>query len=172
MKIAIPLFGKKVSPRFDLCPQLWVITVEGGRMVSQKKHSMADFDLSKRVRLLICAGINNVICGGIHDFCLAQLRNNGIEVLHNVMGEAEAALRLFLEGRLRCGSVCKKLRGQSRSQKRYGETGELARLPACTTVGYPAEGNDRRPGKQAHREGKYKIIERRLKDDPHFKTGY
>jgi hypothetical protein len=27
-------------------------------------------------------------------------------------------------------------------------------------------------GIRAHRDGKYKTVERRLKDDPHFKTGY
>jgi hypothetical protein len=28
-----------------------------------------------------------------------------------------------------------------------------------------------RAGKEARRDGKYETIERRLKDDPHFKTG-
>jgi len=118
IKIAIPLFGKKISPRFDLSPELWIITVENGEVVHQEKISMTNFNLFQRIRHLNLNGVNKVICGGIHDFGLDQLRNMGIDVFHNTTGEADVALDVFLKGRLEPGSQCEKIEGRFRTQKR------------------------------------------------------
>jgi predicted Fe-Mo cluster-binding NifX family protein len=110
MKIAISLFGNKVSPRFDLSPELWIITEENGRVVRQEKISAERLDVPQRIEKLTSSGVTKVICGGIHDFSLDQLRNRGIDVFHNVIGEADIALDIFLKGELQPGSRCEKRR--------------------------------------------------------------
>ena len=104
MKIAIALFGNKVSPRFDLSPELWIVTENNGELVHQEKISMAGFSLPQRIEKLSLNGVSKLICGGIHDFSLDQLRNMGIGVFHNVIGEADMALKNLLKGKLQAGS--------------------------------------------------------------------
>jgi predicted Fe-Mo cluster-binding NifX family protein len=110
MKIAIALFGNKVSPRFDLSPKLWIIREENGEVVHQEKVSLEGLTILQRIEKLNLNGASKLICGGIHDFCLNQLSNMGIEVFHNVMGEAETALKNFLKGQLQSGSFFEKKR--------------------------------------------------------------
>jgi predicted Fe-Mo cluster-binding NifX family protein len=110
MKIAIPLFGNKVSPRFDLSPELWIITENKGELVHQEKISVAGLNIPQRIEKLSLNGITQLICGGIHDFSLDQLKNRGIDVFHNVIGEADIALTYFLKGVLQTGSHCEKRR--------------------------------------------------------------
>jgi predicted Fe-Mo cluster-binding NifX family protein len=108
MKIAIVLFENKVSPRFDLSPKLWIIREENGEVVHQEKISLEGLTIRQRIEKLNSSGITKLICGGIHDFSLNQLMNMGIEVFHNVMGEADTALKTFLKGKLESGSYCEK----------------------------------------------------------------
>jgi hypothetical protein len=52
--------------------------------------------------------VDKVICGGIDGFSLNQLGNRGIEVVHDIIGEAEIAFNLFMRGRLRPGFCCER----------------------------------------------------------------
>lgn len=108
MKIAIALFGSKVSPRFDLSPEFWVITVENHKVIHQERIPTQGLDIPQRTEHLALSGVKKLICGGIHDFSLEALRNMGIDVLYNVIGEAAIALTLCLKGELRPGSQCEK----------------------------------------------------------------
>ena len=46
MKIAIPILGSRVSPRFDFSPEVWIIDVERGEVVGQEKLPTAHLNLS------------------------------------------------------------------------------------------------------------------------------
>ncbi len=115
MKIAIPLFGNRISPRFDFSPEVWIITVENGEVVNQKKIPMTNLNLPQRLEQLASNEVKHVICGGIDGFCLSQLGTKGITVLHNIAGEAEVIFNLFLKGRLRPGFCCER-----RGRRFYG----------------------------------------------------
>jgi len=115
IKIAIPLFGNRISPRFDFSPEVWIITVENGEVVNQKKIPMTNLNLPQRLDQLTSNRVNQVICGGIDGFCLNQLGTKGISVLHNIAGEAEVIFNLFLKGRLRPGFCCER-----RGRRFYG----------------------------------------------------
>ena len=110
MKIAIPTFGDRVSPRFDFSPELWVLEVKRGEVVSQEKLSSANLNISQRVEQITSNGVDKVICGGIDEFSMSQLGSKGIEVVQDVIGEAAVAFGLFLKGRLRPGSCCDRRR--------------------------------------------------------------
>lgn len=131
MKIAIALFGSKVSPRFDLSPEFWVITVENRKVIHRERVYTERLDIPQRMEQLASSGVNKLICGGIHDFSLEELRNLGIDVFYNVIGEAQIALTLCLNGELQPGSHCEKRRrmpsfperGGARGHKRASGTG-------------------------------------------------
>ena len=114
MKIAIPLFGTRISPRFDFSPEIRIITVEDGKVVHQENFPVAHLNLPQRLDQLASNGVNKVICGGIDGFCLNQLGSRGIDVVHNVVGEAEIASDLFMKGRLRPGFCCERKRRSRR----------------------------------------------------------
>jgi predicted Fe-Mo cluster-binding NifX family protein len=114
MKLAIALFKDRISPRFDVCPEMWIVELNNGEVISQEKWPIESFDLQEKLDELTSRRVDKVICGGIDSFCFDQLTNRGIAVTHNVAGEAAEALNLFIRGVLRPGSYCigKRGRGQ------------------------------------------------------------
>jgi predicted Fe-Mo cluster-binding NifX family protein len=106
MKIAIPMFGNRISPRFDFSPEVWIIDVEGGEVVRQEKLPTAHLNLPQRLEQITSNGVDKVICGGIDGFCQNQLGSRGIDIVQDVMGDAEIVFDLFMRGRLRPGLCC------------------------------------------------------------------
>jgi len=123
MKVGIPLFKDRVSPRFDVCPEIWVVELNSGEVVSQEKWAMEDLNLQQRIDQLTFKGVNKIICGGIDSFCVDRLGNRGIDVIHNVAGEAIEVLDLFLRGVLRPGFYCDGKRGRGFHGWRWGPRG-------------------------------------------------
>ena len=112
MKVAIPLFKDRISPRFDVCPEIWIVELRDGEVIKQEKWPMASFNLQQRLDQLASKGVDKIICGGIDSFCMDHLGNMGIDVIHNVAGEAGKALSLFMRGVLRPGFYCDANRGR------------------------------------------------------------
>jgi predicted Fe-Mo cluster-binding NifX family protein len=113
MKIAIPIFENRVSPRFDFSPELWIIEVESGEVVSQEKFPTANLNLPKRLEQITSNGVDKIICGGIDGLSRNQLGSRGIDVVQDVIGDAEIVFDLFMRGRLRPGFRCER-RGRRR----------------------------------------------------------
>jgi len=114
MKIAIPIFENRISPRFDFSPEMWVIEVERGKVVGQEKFSTANLSLPQRLEQITSNGVDKVICGGIDGFCQSQLGSRGIDVVQDVIGDAEIVFDLFMRGRLQPGFCCER-----RSRRRF-----------------------------------------------------
>jgi predicted Fe-Mo cluster-binding NifX family protein len=112
MKVAIPLFKDRISPRFDVCPEIWIVELNNGEIVNQEKWPIETWNLQQRIDQLTSNGVDKIICGGIDSFCIDLLGNRGIDVIHNVAGEAGKALNLFVRGVLRPGSYCNGKRGR------------------------------------------------------------
>ncbi len=77
MKIAIPMFGDRISPRFDFSPEMWVVTVEKGVLVDQERFPLTHLNLPQRLEQITAKGVEKVICGGIDRFSLEHLGNRG-----------------------------------------------------------------------------------------------
>ena len=80
---------------------------------------MASFNLQQRLDQLTSRRVDKVICGGIDSFCIDHLGNMGIDVIHNVAGDAGGVLNLFVRGVLRPGFYFKgtRERGQFPSRR-------------------------------------------------------
>jgi predicted Fe-Mo cluster-binding NifX family protein len=106
MKIAIPIFGKRISPRFDFSPEMWIIEVEKGEVVREEKLFIGNLNLPQRLEQITSNGVDKVICGGIDGFSRSELGCRGIDIVQDIMGDAEIVFDLFMKGRLQPGLYC------------------------------------------------------------------
>jgi predicted Fe-Mo cluster-binding NifX family protein len=114
MKIAIPTFGPRVSPRFDYAPSLLFFTVENGKVVERGEAHLTHLNPWQRLDRLRELGIQALICGGIDGQSAQALQAHQIQVIAWVAGEAEEAMECFLRGELTpglsIGSGCRRKR--------------------------------------------------------------
>lgn len=110
MNIAIPLFGSRISPRFDFCQELLIVTIEDGIIIDRKTVSISSLTPLQRITELCNRNVTAVICGGINRMVHNHLRNNGISVIYDVMGEADEALDRYLTGNLHPRAFCQSRR--------------------------------------------------------------
>ena len=118
MKIAIPLFGNWISPRFGFSPEMWIITVKDGKVLTDHKIFMAGLAVPQWLHQLASLDVDTLICGGIDRFCCSQLKSIGIFVIPEVVGDAGEILELYLQGKLEPGLRMCTLRGRGRKGKR------------------------------------------------------
>ncbi len=100
LKIAIPLFNSRVSPRFDFAAKLLVVTIADGKIADRQEFSLANINPIKRTSLLYELRVQLVLCGGISCFAERFIKSHGIEVISLVQGEVEEVLALFVNGNL------------------------------------------------------------------------
>ncbi len=100
MKVSVPLFGSRVSPRYLYAPLLLVAEVENREVRS--RHTEPLQGVSDDVFLDQLAELETgvFICGGASWDFIAEARAAGIEVINNVAGEVEEVLFAFAADRL------------------------------------------------------------------------
>ena len=112
MKVAIALFKDRISPRFDVCPEIWIVELRDGEVINEEKWPMASFNLQQRLDQLASKGVDKIICGGIDSLSRNQLGNRGIDVVQDIIGDAGMVIDLLMKGRLRPGLCCERRRGR------------------------------------------------------------
>lgn len=100
MKVAIPLFNSRVSPRFDFAAKLLVVTIAEGEITDRQEFSLLNLNPLKRTSLLCELKVQLMLCGGISRFAERFIRAHGIEVVPLVQGEVDEVLTLFVNGNL------------------------------------------------------------------------
>jgi predicted Fe-Mo cluster-binding NifX family protein len=122
MRIAIPMFGARVSPRFDSAPSLLLVSASDGAVQDETVESMEDVRGSGRIELLSGHGVDVLLCGGIRRCDYFSIVAAGIEVYPGLMGEAQDVLDAFLCGGLPKGDVIGSLIpvGPRRQRERAG----------------------------------------------------
>lgn len=108
MKVAISLFGPLISPRFGYSPEMILVTIEEGKIVSRERLYTGGLSIPHLLSHLVAFNVDAVICGGIDGFCYRQLISRGISVVPDVVGEAERALQFFVGGSLRPRTDCRR----------------------------------------------------------------
>lgn len=128
MKIAIPLYNNRVSPRFNHTDRLLIADIDGGEYVRKETVFAGDIHPLKRVRILNDLDVDVLICCGIDRFTALQFEYQGIDVYHGVSGDAEMLLERFMEndleqflmnssGRNRCRKSRQKIRRKNCRRK-------------------------------------------------------
>jgi predicted Fe-Mo cluster-binding NifX family protein len=105
MKIAIPAFRTKVSPRFDTAQEFILVEIAGGHITDRKRLPVKNSPVSEKIRDLMERDVDTLICGGIDRLSMRQLRFNHIEIYAWVTGEVEDAVTCFLRNELNPGII-------------------------------------------------------------------
>ena len=103
MKIAIPLFGHRVAPRFDCSQRLCLASIENQAIAERQWLVVRGMSTSEKIKLLSALGVEILICGGIDPQSVRQLSVDGIRLFAWVTGEAEDALQYLLAGKMDSG---------------------------------------------------------------------
>ncbi len=97
MKIAVPLFGERISPRFDCAGEIIIVSTERGRIVHRAKlltGGMTSFEKIKKLKEL---NIDVMICGGIDKDSEQRLLQHGIDIKPWLCGDAKTLLKQFIK---------------------------------------------------------------------------
>ena len=103
--IAVPLFGTRVSPRFDCAGQLLVVRTHDGLITSREIVVSRGRTPLERIGLLEKLKVDILICGGIDLFSTMQLSSRNITALSWVTGEVEDVLECYMHGELESGGI-------------------------------------------------------------------
>ena len=106
MKLAIMLYGTRVSPRFGYSQRVMIVETSGQREIRRKTLKVGKHYPEKIPEILENEGVEVVISGGMNHYFQNLLRSRGIQVIWGIMGEANDALAAFKADRLTPGMGC------------------------------------------------------------------
>lgn len=98
--IAIPVFGTRISGRFDCTEQIMLAVVENGQLRKSETVRLATSNPLEKIDTLLNLGVDVLICGGIPELFSRKLNNCRIEVFPWIAGEVEEVLNEYIQGKL------------------------------------------------------------------------
>lgn len=105
-RICITLYRDEVAPRFDLAPEVLILTLDDqGQVLDRKTFVLAHASGDELCDLLLSRDVSAVITGGIEEEYYHYLRWKRLDVLDSVAGSVEDVIKRLQEGRLRAGDV-------------------------------------------------------------------
>ena len=146
MKIAIPIFGSRVSPRFDCAREIAIVTVDEGRVSDRLKLAAVKWPPHERIHQLLELGVDTIVCGGI-DRCMTRaLLSAGVTIYGWVAGDAEDALSALLKGVLD-NEAGVQGSGRCRCRRFAGDNSQGTKQPIPTERASGRGGGGRRHGR-------------------------
>lgn len=100
VRVAIPVFGGRISNRLDCSERFVLATVDAGRVASRESIRWVRTGPTSLITLLIDMGVDVLICNGITGFISRRLARTGIRVIPWVSGDADTVLDRFARGQL------------------------------------------------------------------------
>lgn len=101
MRIGVPTFMTRVSPRFDCARTFLLLTLRDGKIESREELAADGWTPRERVSRLVDLGVDEIICGGIDAWSAESFRSAGVTLYGGVAGEIEDALTALVKGQLK-----------------------------------------------------------------------
>ncbi len=125
MKLAIMLYGTRVSPRFGYSQEILIAELSGLQTIRRKTLETGKYYPEQVPELLSKEGVEVVISGGMNQHFQNLFRLRGIEVIWGIIGEADDVLATFSSGELTPGmGRCPEGRKRRRRQKGFRGRGQ------------------------------------------------
>jgi len=100
VRIAIPIFHKRVSPVLDACIRLSVIDIEKKTVIERQEVFLDNLSLSERVNLIKKLNIDVIICCAVSEVLNHMLTSTDIRIICGIMGDVDQILDAFLYDQL------------------------------------------------------------------------
>jgi len=120
MKLAIMLYGTRVSPRYGYSQGVLIVEVSNQGEFARKTLEIGKYYPEKIPELLSKEGVKLVISGGMNQHFQNLFRLRGIDVIWGIIGEADDVLADFMNDRLSPGmGCCPAGRRRRQAQRRF-----------------------------------------------------
>ena len=96
MKIAVPLFRKRVSPHFGSSSRILLLETNGTTIFQETIWDLGGEGPMEIARRLVALGVERLICGGIQSHYKDWLIGKGITVVDNQRGVAKEIVQNLL----------------------------------------------------------------------------
>ncbi len=96
MRIAVTRWDDKVSPLFESAAWLLVVEIDRDGICGRFEAGMRDLAPIARVRLLRGLHVDLLICGAIGRDTRSHLETAGLQVVNDICGRWEDAIKAFL----------------------------------------------------------------------------
>lgn len=100
MKVAVPLFGEDVSPRFGCSAHILIATIDESGIHAEGIRDITGLATWQLPEFLASLDVTKVICGGMHWRFQEEMQRRGIDVIWGVIGPAADALAALQSGSL------------------------------------------------------------------------
>ena len=98
MKVAITVWGKRISPVFDAARTLVIAGIEEGQVVTREEVKLRPGNIREAVCLLSGSGVEVLICGAISHDLAEQIEAGGIRLIPFIAGKVGPILRWYAKG--------------------------------------------------------------------------
>lgn len=101
MKVALPIWGQRLSPVLDFAHRLLVVEIKKGAVARSQYHPMnPELPIFSRAIWLSELGIRVLICGSVSFDLANMIRTSGIRIIPAITGEVEDILQAYLQNSL------------------------------------------------------------------------
>lgn len=108
-RVLLALDGDDIAPRFDLAPEVLIVTLdEDGQQSDVKDLVLARPSAEMLCHVVAAENVETVVCGGIEDEYLQYLEWKKVRVIHSVIGGTESIFDHLREGTLKPGDILTK----------------------------------------------------------------
>jgi len=105
MKVAIPIFESRVSPRFDCSDTFLIVYIKSREVIKKEKIKIYDQNTIEKVNNLINMNVDTLICSGINEFNYQLILDKGIKIIPGVTGNVDEIVDLLLKNKLKPGMI-------------------------------------------------------------------
>ena len=120
MKVAIPLYGSRVSPRFGYTRDFLIVELEGKKEIDRKTLTMEINHPARMADRLAKEGVSVILSGGMNPHFQEQFRLRNIAVIWGLIGDADDVLATYLDDQVFSGMGPCPRRGRRRRMRRRG----------------------------------------------------
>jgi predicted Fe-Mo cluster-binding NifX family protein len=100
MRIAIPIWGDKISPLLDTASILLIVEVGDEGEKSRYQLLLDEANISRRSLRIRNLEIDTLICGAVSRPFFRMLLSAGIEIIPEISGHPENILQAYLNGNI------------------------------------------------------------------------
>jgi predicted Fe-Mo cluster-binding NifX family protein len=103
-KLAIPLFGTRISPHFTYAEMALLVDIDNGSVAQTREIALGPGDELERIQYFKSLEIDTLICGGISSVAERMFSGQNVTVISWISGEARDALNQFVNKGLVSGT--------------------------------------------------------------------